>query len=269
MNLSVTGIIKNFHCFDREFWLSYKALEAIMDPNEFKNIKITLLKSKKVNPKIINLVGEEIFNLKREEIDQEWKLKSDQAKETGISVHEKLHTLLTTDLGECRRSFNIPTDKYKIAITEQFMESDGLFPEFRIELNLDKDITLIGVADLIIKDENHITIIDYKTDEKIETTSRYDTAKNKKKCMKYPLTKLPDCNLSHYSIQLSLYAWMLQQLNPNLIIDGLKIVHIKDGKLKREYQVEYLKDTVDSLIKWYIKSLKLKVKTDGCKERKY
>ena len=65
MNLSVTGIIKNFHCFDREFWLSYKALEAIMDPNEFKNIKMTLLKSKKVNPKIINLVGEEIFNLKR------------------------------------------------------------------------------------------------------------------------------------------------------------------------------------------------------------
>lgn len=269
MNLSVTGIIKSFHCFDRDFWLSYKALESVMDPDDFKSIKMTLLKSKKINPKIINLVGKEIFELKRAEIDQEWKLKSDQAKESGILVHEKLHTLLTTDLRECKRSFNIPTDKYQIAITEQFMESDGLFPEFRMEVKLDNDLTLIGVADLIIKDKNHITIVDYKTDEKIEVNSRYDTAKKKKKCMKYPLTKLPDCNLSHYQIQLSLYAWMLQQLNPELIIDSLKVAHIKDGKLKREYHVEYIKDTIESLIKWHTKSLKLKLKTDQCKEKKY
>ena len=50
----------------------------------------------------------------------------------------------------------------------------------------------------------------YKTDEKIDKDSHFDLANKKKKCMKYPLSKLSDCNLTHYQLQLSLYAWMLQ-----------------------------------------------------------
>ena len=48
-NLSVTGIIRNYHYFDREFWLSYKALEAVMNPVEWNYIKMTLLKSKRID----------------------------------------------------------------------------------------------------------------------------------------------------------------------------------------------------------------------------
>lgn len=268
MNLSVTGIIRNYHCFDREFWLSYKALESIMDPDDFAAIKMKLLKSKKVSDNLIKSVDKDKFLQAKDQIDAEWKEKNDKAKEVGNSVHDKLHMLLTTDLQACKQQFNIPTDKYKIALTEQFMTSDGLFPEFRIEVKLG-EFTLVGIADLIIKSGNHIIIIDYKTDDKIEVSSRYDTAKKKNKCMKYPLVKIPDCNLAHYQLQVSLYAWMLQQLNPDLIIDSLVIMHIKDGKLKKEYKVDYLQDTVEKLIKWHIKSSTLKLETAKCKERKY
>ena len=47
--ISVTQIINNFKKFDREFWLSYKALEQLMAPEAFEACKMKMLKSKKVD----------------------------------------------------------------------------------------------------------------------------------------------------------------------------------------------------------------------------
>ena len=269
INLSVTGIIKDYHVFSREFWLSYKAIEAVIDPIKWESIKIPLLKSKKIDEKILSMVNIEEYNLKRAEIDQEWIQKNEEAKNRGNVMHEQLHNMLITDLSGCKSTFGIPTDIYKVMKTEQFKACDGLFPEFRMEVKLDDDITLIGIADLIIKDGSTIKIIDYKTDDKIERDSHFDLAKKKKKCMKYPLSRIPDCNLSHYQIQLSMYAWMIQQIDPNLEITELEVMHIQDGKLKKIYTVDYIKDTIEQLLKWHIKSFKLKIETDKCKEIKY
>lgn len=267
-NIAVTSLIKDYHVFSRDFWLSYKALEAAMDPMSFENIKMTLLKSKRIDPKIFEQVDKEKYEQIRLEIDLEWKQKNDEAKATGTATHEYLHNLLCTDLNGCK-SYGIPTDLYQVMQTEKFMESSGLYPEFRIEVKLDDDYLLVGVADLIIKDGNQIKIVDYKTDEKIDKDSHFDLAKKKKKCMKYPLSKLPDCNLVHYQLQLSIYGWMLQQLNPNLEIRELEIIHIRDNKVKKVYTIDYLKDQVDLLIKWHLKSVKLKIEMDKCKELKY
>ena len=267
-NLSVTGIIRNYHYFDREFWLSYKALEAVMNPVEWGQIKMTLLKSKRIDQKLIEEVGIEKYNEKVKEIDAEWTKKNEEAKQTGITTHEYLHNLLCTDLPKCK-IYGIPTDQYKVEQTEKFMESSGLFPEFRMEVQLDSDLLLVGIADLIIKDGNRIKIIDYKTDEKIDKDSHFDLAKKKKKCMKYPLSKLSDCNLTHYQLQLSLYAWMLQQMNPELEIESLEIIQINDKKVKKVYPVEYIKDQVDYLIKWHVKDYKLRLETQKCKEIRY
>ena len=54
-------------------------------------------------------------------------------------------------------------------------------------------------------------------------------------------------------LQISMYAYMLQQLNPDFNIRSLTIVQIpKDGEIK-EYPVEYLKDEVDKMLKDYAK----------------
>lgn len=59
-------------------------------------------------------------------------------------------------------------------------------------------------------------------------------------------------------LQLSMYAYMLQQLNPNFNIRSLTIVHIqRDGSIK-EYPVEYKKDEVEKVIKHYAKQQKIK-----------
>lgn len=265
-NLAVTQLINTYKVFSRDFWLSYKALEAVMVPSEFDKIKMTLMKSKWIDPKIFEKIDKNEYEIKRAEIDNEWKKKSEDARNTGIAVHEQIHNMLVTDLPECKRCFGIPTDKYKVG---SVLTENGLFPEYRMEIPLDEEYQLVGIADLIIKEGNNISIIDFKTDDKIETSARFDMGKMKKKCLKYPLSKLEDCGLVHYQLQLSLYAWLIKQINPEFNITSLEIFHIKDGKLKKTYPVEYLEKEVEQLIKWHLKATKLKKETNKCKELKF
>jgi len=97
-NLSVTGIVNSYHTFEREFWLSYKAMEAVMNPNDWDNVKMTLLKSKRIDPKLFNLVDKDAYELKRSEIDADWRQKNEEAKAAGTAVHEMIHNELVTDL---------------------------------------------------------------------------------------------------------------------------------------------------------------------------
>jgi hypothetical protein len=75
--------------------------------------------------------------------------------------------------------------------------------------------------------------------------------------MKYPLTKLDDVNFNHYQLQLSTYAWMLQKLNPEFNIKRLFIVHFPHEGGSKIYEVEYLKDDVEKMLKAYIKQTEL------------
>lgn len=52
---------------------------------------------------------------------------------------------------------------------------------------------------------------DHKTNKRIDETSYFNLKTKQHKMMKYPLNHLQDCNLQHYELQLSIYAWMLEQ----------------------------------------------------------
>lgn len=76
--------------------------------------------------------------------------------------------------------------------------------------------------------------------------------------MKFPLENLPDCNFYHYTLQLSLYAYMLQQINPKFKIKKLMIVHFDHNGGETEYEVEYLKEDVARMLLHYRKQQKIK-----------
>jgi len=81
-------------------------------------------------------------------------------------------------------------------------------------------LALAGTADLLVRDrDGYYSIIDWKTNGKIWQQA----FKNKK--MKPPLSHLDDCNFIHYSLQLNIYAWMLEQP-----VKKLSIVHIPRGE---------------------------------------
>jgi hypothetical protein len=71
---------------------------------------------------------------------------------------------------------------------------------------------LAGIADIITIDGNYFDIDDYKTNKKIDKFSFCHPKTGYKKMM-FPLQHLQDCNFNHYQLQLSIYAFMLEQLS--------------------------------------------------------
>lgn len=83
--------------------------------------------------------------------------------------------------------------------------------------------------------------------------------------MKFPLNNIQDSNYWHYALQLSLYAYLLQILHPEFVIKGLKLIHIDREQKETEYEVPYLKDDVERMLKHYKKQLKIAQELDKIK----
>ena len=75
--------------------------------------------------------------------------------------------------------------------------------------------------------------------------------------MKFPLNNLDDTNYWHYCLQLSTYAWMLQKLNPDFIIEDLVMIHIDHKDKMTIYHLPYLKLEVEKMLAFYKKQTQL------------
>lgn len=97
----------------------------------------------------------------------------------------------------------------------------------------------------------------HNTNKKVEFKSFYDKYKKSQTMMKYPLNTIQDCNGQHYTLQLSTYAWMIQQLNPKYNILRLTIHWIDHDGKESFIEVPYMKDEVEKMLKDYKKKLKI------------
>lgn len=108
------------------------------------------------------------------------------------------------------------------------------------EIVYDEKLGVAGTIDLIkVNDDNSITLIDWKTNKKIDQKG-YTGEKAKE-----PVNHLVDCNFWKYTLQLSLYAYILER--QGYPIKDLKIVHLKEDEAK-EYKVPYLKKEIKEMI---------------------
>lgn len=98
-------------------------------------------------------------------------------------------------------------------------------------------------------------IVTHNTNKKIETKSFYNNRTKSSVKMQFPLNSLDDVNYSHYNMQLSTYAWMLQKLNPEFVIDDLVLVHFDHQDNMTVYHMPYLKDQVEKMIEYCKKKL--------------
>ncbi len=111
----------------------------------------------------------------------------------------------------------------------------------------------------------HSLIVTHNTNKKIDDKSYFDSRSKKSQMMKYPLNNLMDCNKIHYTLQLSTYAWMIQMLNPKFNIKKLTLIHYDHTGKETDYVVDYLKDDVIRMCKWYKKQKMLKDLEDSRK----
>lgn len=124
---------------------------------------------------------------------------------------------------------------------------DGVYPEM---LLWNHYFEIAGLADIVTLDGEYFDVDDYKTNKKIDTQS-FRHPQTGHKMMKFPLNTLMDCNYIHYCLQLSLYAFMIEQLtgkkcrsicfhhHPPMELDPTQA---QDEGIR--YEVPYLRDQV-------------------------
>lgn len=263
--VSVTTLIGKF-CqeFDNEFWSGYKALERLLSAEEFKIEKAQLLKTHKIDVKYFcDMYGftTNDYNKAQQDILDEWAKTNADSCERGSKIHAELENKYLSKKQCDMKKFGLG-GKFEVNTNKSLMDRNtnlldverGVFPEYLIYRNSpDGKFKLAGQIDLLIKDGNDIYIIDYKTNKKLEDKSFFDNRTKKSVMMKYPMNNLMDCNKVHYALQLSTYAWMLQKLNPNFVIKKLMLIHYDHQGNVTEHELEYLKDDVERMCKFYKK----------------
>ena len=260
--ISVTQLIHNYsNPFNAVFFSKYKALEALCDSDHFSLVKDGLLATQIWKPELLTKfnIDPQVFEEKVNEIIQSWDNTRDEACEHGTYVHEIMETSFYGNTHFDLSNFGCPQicgDYSCIKGNYKLDLDNGIYPEFLMSYITPSGLRIAGQADLIVKNGNNISILDWKTNKEIKKRSYYNKTKKKNVMMKFPLNNLEDCNYNIYTLQLSLYAYMIQQLNPEFNIQNLNLVHIaRDGK-QTVYECKYLKDDIERMLKHYAKQLK-------------
>ena len=272
--ISVTTLIHQFtQPFDKEFWSAYKALEKLIPKDSWAIEKKSLLNSKKFDRSILDVydISENDFNKTQQDILDSWDEENRKSCERGTQIHSDIENSFY------KKPKDISLKKFgiggKFECKKDHTELDleyGVYPEYLIYRESEDGILRIaGQVDLIIKSGNEITIVDHKTNKKIEQKSFYNSKTRSSAKMKYPLNNLDDVNFYHYTMQLSTYAWMLQKINPNFIIKDLILNHYDHNGNNTLYHCEYLKDEVERMLRFYKKQVILDKQKEKRKRIEY
>ena len=252
-------------------WVSVTSLISLFH-DKFDDVKQSLKSS--VNKK------SKWYGIPPEEIRKAWKDESDRAIEAGNYYHHQREAD-TLGLETLNKNGNdipiiktIIRDGVKYAPNQKL--SDGIYPEHLCYL---KSVGVCGQADRVEVYDNLLDVVDYKSNKEMVKKSWRDW-KGDSKRMLYCLKHLDDCNFIHYSLQLSIIAYIIKKHNPKLKINDLTIQHVifeKAGENRYGYpilrkdndggyiveridyhKVDYMEKEVKAMINYYNNHLKKK-----------
>ena len=260
---SVTTLIHSYvQEFDKQFWSSFKALEKLLPKDAWNIEKKSLLNTKKFDKVLLELHGinENDFNREQQGILDEWDNENRKSCDRGTKIHADLENSFY------EKKKDISLSKFEIGgkfeCRKDYSELDienGVYPEYLISrVSEDGKLRIAGQIDLLVKKGNKIIIADWKTNKKIDTKSYFNNKTKTSVKMKFPLNNLDDVNYWHYTLQLSTYAWMIQKVNPEFIIEDLVLVHFDHSDNMTVYHLPYLKEEVIKMLNHFKKESALK-----------
>ena len=213
------------------------------------------------------------YGMTPKEIKDAWDSETNRAIELGNWYHNQREENLCEFNTIERDGVEVPiirpiVDKSGIKIAPEQKLSNGVYPEHFVYL---KSLGLCGQADLVSIVDGVINILDYKTNKEIKEKG-YTNWEGITSKMFNPVSHLDECNLNHYNLQMSLYAYIIKKHNPKLKVGKLQIQHVvfeKEGENEfgypitkyndqnepiikeiKIYDLPYLKDEITSLVMW-------------------
>lgn len=233
---SVTTFISEFHKkMDKEYWLTYKALERVMKPRDWVQFKSTLDKERE-SISVPDKVDLAIYESVREEIALEWKKKNADSLTRGTKIHNDFE-----DKWKSKDEWMLWDRVFKVGRDYDLSKLEfGIYPELMVYYNKG-GIFLAGQSDLVIRDGNKIHINDYKTNRKIDKTNYFQK-------MLHPIGHLDDCNFIHYTLQLSMYMFMILDKNPTWEPGLIWLTHYDHSGNKTDIRLKYMEKEVKALL---------------------
>lgn len=199
------------------------------------------------------------IGISKEELLKEWADKKLNSQIQGTAVHLEKENFykslgkITKDNCELLIKWDDVNDCNNKCATSLKLDNNTIYIE---KLIFDLYYKVAGQADRIEVINNTINIYDYKTSEKIVMRG-FKSWDGTYKKMSPPLSHLEDCNFNHYSLQLSLYLYLLLRSNPEMKPGEMVIEHLimENGKVinTQDYPIDYLKKEVHTLLNHFKK----------------
>ena len=255
---------------------SYKSIDA----EDINWISVTSLVSnfklpfdgKAVANRVTKSKKSKWYGIPPEKILQLWQAEADRAVTLGTYYHNQREADLCSLSSIEREGIPIPVyspiEEGTLKKAPEQKLTDGIYPEHMVYL---KSAGICGQSDLVEVINGKVNIIDYKTNKEIKTESFKNWEGISEKLLA-PLNHLDDCNYNHYSLQLSIYMYIILKHNPKLKPGKIYIHHIlfeEEGKDEFGYpitkytaegdpmvkdviqmEVPYLKDEVITTVNW-------------------
>lgn len=124
----------------------------------------------------------------------------------------------------------------------------GVYPEHFVYL---KSAKICGQADYVDVVNGEINIMDYKTNKEIKERS-FQNWEGVSSMLNSPMAHIEDCNLMHYTLQMSIYMYIMLKHNPRLKAGTLTLQHIlfeREGSDEHGYPITKYSENGDPVVK--------------------
>lgn len=252
--------------YDEQWWSRYKALERLVGP-KFSNYKSILLQSRKITDDILQELSVNIDSLDLEQVKvlKEWEDKKNESCLRGTKIHKEWEDRFYDNKNTPIKQFGIG-GKLSCYKGSWKLQKNGIFPEFLISAkSKDGILKVSGQIDLVCCDNGEVTIVDHKTNAKIDKKGFYNPRTKKMECLKFPLSNLPNAPYWIYTLQMSVYGYLVELNYPDLKIKKLILNHIDHDGIQTLHDCPYLKDDVERMLKHFKKQQKIKSELDKIK----
>ncbi len=199
-----------------------------------------------------------------EEIMAEWNQNGKVASEAGTAMHLAIEQFLHGSEDRIDPEIkSTPEWKYFMKFwndhghdLEPYRSEWEVFTDSLKPYANERKIKLCGSIDMVFrrKSDNKFVIYDWKRSKEIKCTNNYQLGLA-------PLNHLPDCNYWHYTLQLNVYKWMLENYYGLEVADLYLVILHPDNPSYIRMRLNILEDEVEDMIECRRRAVE-----DGCKQ---
>lgn len=171
-------------------------------------------------------------------VKESWKKETQKACDYGSDIHKALELDL---LGETDKITSEQRELYIDPLKSIWTPDIHKVTPEKVLWN--HDYKVAGMTDVYVDDDSkHFSLFDFKTNKKFDFYSKY------KDFMLAPLDHLTQCKFTTYALQLSLYAYMNQQLTGKKVNELAVLYYDRNAVKWTKYNVPYMKRDVVAML---------------------